>query len=102
PLLDDLHVEQPEEAAAEAEAERDRRLWLKRQRRVVQLQLLERFAQQAVLATLDRVESGEHHRLGRAVARQRLGGRAVGQRDRVTDLAVGHVLQPRRYVAHLA
>ena len=47
PLLDDLHVEQAEEAAAEAEPERGRRFRLEVERRVVQPQLLERVAQLA-------------------------------------------------------
>ena len=50
PLLHDLHVQQAEEAAAEAEAERRRRLGLVVQRRVVELQLLERVAQFVLLA----------------------------------------------------
>jgi thiamine monophosphate synthase len=39
-----LHVQQAEEAAAEAEAERDRRLRLVDKRGVVELQLVERIA----------------------------------------------------------
>ena len=54
PLLDDLHVEQAEEAAAEPEPERRRRLGLVEQRRVVEPQLLERLAQLRVLVALDR------------------------------------------------
>ena len=52
PLLDDLHVQQAEEPAAEAEPERRRRLGLEEERRVVQPQLLERLAQLGVLASL--------------------------------------------------
>ena len=47
PLLDDFHVQQSEEAAAESEPERRRRLRLVEERRVVQPQLLERFPQLA-------------------------------------------------------
>ena len=54
PLLHDLHVQQAEEAAAEAEAERGRRLRLVVQRRVVELQLLERVAQRLVLLRVRR------------------------------------------------
>ena len=45
PLLDDLHVQEAEKAAAEPEPERDGRLRLEEERRVVQPQLLERLAQ---------------------------------------------------------
>ena len=79
PLLDDLHVEQTEEAAAEAEPERQRRLRLVGERGVVELQPFERVAEERVVLAVDRVETGEDHRFGRAVARQRLRGR-VGRR----------------------
>ena len=69
-LLDDLHVEQAEEAAAEAEAERDRALRLVDEAGVVELQLLERVAQQRVVVAADRVEAGEDHGFGRLVAGQ--------------------------------
>ena len=49
PLLDDLHVQQAQEAAAEAEAERDRRFRLEADRGVVEVQLLERVAQDRVV-----------------------------------------------------
>ena len=69
PLLDDLHVQQAEEAAAEAEAERLADLGLVAQRRVVELELLERVAQLVVLARLGRVEAGEDLRLDLLEAR---------------------------------
>jgi hypothetical protein len=50
-------VQQPEEAAAEAEAERRRRLGLVLQRRVVELQLLQRVAQQLVLLRVRRIDA---------------------------------------------
>src|SRR5690348_12865261 len=59
PLLDDVHVQQPEEAAAEAEAERLRHLGLVVQRGVVELELFQRFPQGLVLVRLDRIETGE-------------------------------------------
>ena len=71
PLADDLHVQQPEEAAAEPEAERLRGLGLVEERGVVQLQLLERVAQLGVVVGVRREEPGEHHRLDLLVARQR-------------------------------
>src|SRR6185295_13881431 len=45
PLLDDLHVEQAKEAAAEAEPERGRGFRIEMERRVVQPQLLERVSE---------------------------------------------------------
>ena len=80
PLAHDLHVQQAEEAAAEAEAERLRRLRLVEERGVVQLQLLERVAQLRVVVGVGREEAGEDHRLHVLVARQRLGRRPLRRR----------------------
>ena len=76
-LLHDVHVQQAEEAAAEAEAQRLRHLGLVVQRRVVQLELVERVAQRLVLVRLDRVEPGEHLRLHVLESRQRARRRAA-------------------------
>ena len=70
PLLDDLHVQQAEEAAAEAEAERVRGLGLVDERRVVELELLERVAELRVVVGVGRKEPGEDHRLHVLVAGQ--------------------------------
>ena len=70
-LLDDLHVEQAEEAAAEPEAERDRALRLVGEARVVEVELLERLAEERVVLAADRVDAGEDEALGLLVARQR-------------------------------
>ena len=86
PLLHDVHVQQAEEAAAEAEAQRLRDLGLVVQRRVVELELVERVAQRLVLVRLDRVEAREHLRLHFLEARQRLRRRPARERDRVADL----------------
>ena len=92
PLLDDLHVQQAEEPAAEPEAERDRRLRLVEERRVVQPQLLERVAQLGVLVPFDRIEPGEHHRLQLLEAGKRLERRPAALGDGVADLRVADLL----------
>jgi hypothetical protein len=71
-LLDDVHVQQAEEAAAEAEAERLRGLRLVVERGVVEVQLLQRLAQRLVLVGLDRIKAGEDLRLDFLEAGQRL------------------------------
>ncbi len=73
-LAHDVHVQQAEEAAAEAEAERVGGLGLPGQRGVVERQLLERVAQVGVAVGVDREQPAEDHRLDLAVAGQRLGG----------------------------
>ena len=78
-LAHDVHVQQPEEAAAEAEAERVGGLRLPRERGVVERQLLQRVAQVGVGVGVDREEAAEDHRLDLAVAGQRLGGFAAAR-----------------------
>ena len=95
PLLDDLHVQQSEEAAAESKSERRRRFGLEEKRRVVQPQLLERFAQLGVLMALDRIQAREDHRLQLFEAGKRFGRRPVRFGDRVADLGVADGLDVR-------
>ena len=102
PLTHDLHVQQAEEAAAEAEAERLRGLGLVEERAVVQLQPLERVTQLRVGIRVRREEPGEDHRLDLFVAGQRLGGRPLLARQRVPDAELRDVLQARDHVADLA
>jgi hypothetical protein len=102
PLLDDLHVEQAEEPAAEAEPERDGTLGLVCERGVVEMELLERLAQLRVVLAADRVDPGEHEALCLLVARQRLARGAGHGRDRVANLGLADVLQSRGDVADLA
>ena len=58
----DLEVQQAEESAAETEAERDGCLRLVDQRGIGELELVERVAQQRVVAAVDRIQPREHHR----------------------------------------
>ena len=102
PLLDDLHVQQAEEAAAKAEAQRRRGLGLARERGVVEPQLVERVAQILVARRVGREDAGEHHRLGGLEAGQRLRARARGLGDGVADARVGDLLDRGGEEAHLA
>src|ERR687898_2441956 len=101
-LAHDVHVEQPEEAAAETEAERLAGLGLPRERGVVQRQLLERVAQLRELVRLHREQPAEDHRLDLPVAGERLARRALLRGERVADAQVRDVLDPRDHVADLA
>ena len=78
PLAHDLHVQQAEEAAAEAEAERGGGLGEVVQGGVVELELLERVAEILVLLRVGGVDAGEDERLDRLVAGERHRGVAVG------------------------
>ena len=102
PLLDDLHVQQPEEAAAEPEPERRRRLGLVGDRCVAELQLLDALAQVLEVVAVDRVQAAEHHRLRIAVAGQGLGRAAERGRDRLTAAGLADQLDAGDQVADLA
>src|SRR5213079_1057449 len=82
PLLDDLHVQQAEEAAAETVAERERCFGLVGKGRIVEAKLFEGVAQGFILGVLDRVEAREHHRFGVPVAGEGLDRRPRGFRER--------------------
>ncbi|CAB5014047.1 unannotated protein [freshwater metagenome] len=56
PLADDLHVEQAEESASEAEPEGEGGLGLVDERGVVELELVEGIAQLGVVGSVDRIE----------------------------------------------
>ena len=102
PLLDDLHVEQPEKSAAEPEPERRRRLRFVEERRVVQPQLFERIAQLRVLVALDRIQSGKDHGLQLLETGKRLRRLARELGDRVADLRVADLLDVRDEETDLA
>ena len=101
-LADDLHVQQPEEPAAEPEPERARGLGLVGERAVVEAQLLEGVAQVVELVAVDRVEPAEHHRLGFLVALERF-GRGAGQLgDGLARACLADVLDAGDEIADLA
>ena len=102
PLLDDLHVQQPEEPAAEPEAERQRAFGLERQRGVVELQFFERGAQIFVLVGLHGVDAREDHRLHVLEARDGFLCRGGHRGDRVAHLDVRRGLDARADIPHVA
>ena len=71
PLLHDVHVQQAEEADAEAEAQRGGDFRLVVQRRVIEAQLGQRIAEGLVVLGVDREHAGEHARLHLLEAGQR-------------------------------
>ncbi len=95
-------MQQAQEAAAEAEAERHRALRLEAERGVVQAQLVDRVAQVLVVLRDHREEAGEDHRLDFLEAGEGVGRRPVGVGDGVADLALGEILDVGEHVADLA
>ena len=101
-LLDDLHVQQAEKAAAEAEAKGDRTLRLEEEGGVVEAQLFQGVAQQRVLVRVHGVEAGEDHRLDVFKAGQLGCGGARVFGYGVADLGVAYVLDGGGEEADLA
>ena len=101
-LLDDLLVQQAQEAAAEADAQRRRRLRLVGQGGIVQGELFDGLAQFFVAGALGRVEAGEDHGLGFLEAGQGQDAGFLDQGDRVADLHFGDVLDAGDDVADFA
>ena len=79
-LADDLHVQQAEKAAAEAEAQRHRVLGLVGERRVVERSFSTASRSGVVLRRVGGIEAAEHHRLDRLEAGQRLRRRDAPRR----------------------
>ena len=102
PLLDDLHVEQTQEAAAEAEAQSHRRLGLEGEGGVVELQLLERSAQVLKVLGLNGIDAGKDHRLDFLEARNGLRSAALDGGDGVAHLDLRRRLDAGDDVAHIA
>ena len=98
---DDLHVQQTQETAAEAEAQRGAGLQLKGQGGIVQLQFFQRVLQVGVLGTVGGVDAAEHHGLDLTVAGQCLCGGALCQRDSIAYAGVLHRLDAGGQVAYL-
>ena len=95
-------MQQSEEAAAEAVSERHGRLRFKGQRRIVQLQLVERVPQIIVMRTVRRINAAEHHRVDLFVSRQRRFCRVRGRGDGIADLRFRNALDGGGNVSHLA
>ena len=94
-------MEQAQEAAAEAKAQRGTGLKFKGQGSVVQLQLFQRVLQVGVLGTVGGVDAAEHHGLDLTVAGQCFGGGIIGQRDGIAHAGVLHGLDAGGQVAYL-
>ncbi len=102
PFLDDLHVQQAEEAAAETEAESGGALLRESEGGVVDLELAHRRFQRLVIRGIHRIDAGEHHGLDLLVAGQglRAGVRGIGHR--VADLHLAGGFHVRDHVSHIA
>ena len=101
-LLDDLHMQQAQEAHAEAKAERHRGLGFPHQRRVVDMQLIESVTQVLVILVIDGEQACVDHGLGLAIAGKWLGAGIRRPREGIAHAYGLGILQARDHVAHLA
>ena len=101
-LLNDLEMQQTEEAAAEAEAEGDGGFGFEGEGRVVEAEFFEGVAEHGVLVRVDGVETGEDHALDVFEAGERFGAGVFDRGDGVADFGVGYVLDRRDEEADFA
>ena len=100
-LLDDLHVEHPQEAHAEPEPQCHRGLRLKAQRGIVELELFQGVPQVGVFTAVLGVDAAVDHGLGRTIAGQRFCRRILYAGDCIAYAGVPDVLDGGGEVAHL-
>src|SRR5690606_32410631 len=91
-LLDDFHVQHPEEATAETEAERVRALRLEKQGRVVECQLVERRTEVFIIIGRHRKQARIHLRLNPLETWQRGGTAVRGMRNGIADRRAMNIL----------
>ncbi len=101
PLLDYLHVEEPQEPASEAEPH-PRVLRLEEQRGVVELQLRQSLPETLEIVAFGGVQAAKHRRQRLGIARQRLSGRVFHLRYRVAHAQGLDILEAGDDVAYLA
>ena len=102
PLLDDVHVQQAQKPASEAESQGKRCFRFIAERRIVQPQFLQRIAQIGVAVAVHRVDAGEDHGLHVLVTRERLVCRTFGVHDGIADLGIRDPLDAGDDAADLA
>ena len=88
PLLDDLHMKQPQKAAAETHAQRGGAFGLEFEAGIVQMQPAQRLAQILILRRVGGIERGKHDRDRRLEARQGGGGGPAVVGDRIADVTI--------------
>ena len=101
PFRDDLHMQQAQEAAAEAVPEGRAGLLFEGQRGVVQLQLFQSLHQIPIMRTVGRIDAAKDHGVHLFIAGQRLPGRMLHVRQRVAHLGLLHALDGGGHIAHL-
>ena len=101
-FLNNFHVEQTQEAAAETEAQCFGGLCLEGEGRIVQLEFFQRITQVRVFCTVSRVHTGEYHWVYLAVARQSFYSRAGSVGNGITYAGICHIFNAGSDIAYFA
>ena len=102
PLGDDVHVQQPQEAAAEAVAQCDGRFRVKREGSVVHAQLLQRIFERRIVRAVRRIHAAVDHRRHLPIAGQGAIRRIHGVGNCVADAGFAHILDGGCDIAYVA
>ena len=101
PLLDDLHMEHSQKAAAEAKAQRHGGFGLKGKGGVIELQLFQGVTKIGILGAVLGIDAAVHHGLDPPVAGQGLGGGIHGVGYGIAHPGIRHVFDGGSEIAHL-
>ena len=101
-LLNDLHVEKPQKAAAEAEAQGSGGFRLIGKGSVIELQLFQCLPQIGIFGAIGRVDAAEHHGIDAAVAGKRCGSGVFGTGDGIAHTGIGNGFDAGGEIANLA
>ena len=101
PLLYDLHVQQPQEPAAETEAERLGIFRLEGEGRIVELELEKGFFEVVIPCAVRGIDPRKDHGRDLLITLQRSGCGTVGKGDGVADGGVRDILYARGDITHL-
>ena len=101
-LLDDLHMQKTQEAAAETEAQRRRAFRLIEQRSIVEAQFAQRVAEVFIIIGADREQAGIDLRFHLFKAGQRFICRVARKRQRIADRRAKDVFNGANQPAYLA
>ena len=90
-FFNNVHVQKPQKAAAEAKAKRYWSFRFKYQRSIIKLQFFQRIAQIIIIGIFYRIQAAVYHRSGLAVAGQRTFCRIVGVSNCIADTCVFNI-----------
>ena len=101
-FLDDLHMQKPQEPAAEAESQCHGTLWSECKRCIIELKFLQRCTEILIVSRIDGIDTGKHHRLHLLESLDGSITRRCHLSDGITHLYLPGVLDTRDDISHIA